>query len=436
MSDGTHVVTAFLRNEGSVLVLRRSDAVGTYTGQWGGVSGFAEGDPDEQVLVEIEEETGLAESAVDLVGTGLPVRFTDETLDRDWVVHPYLFDCETQDVELSDEHDEYEWIPPTEIPRRDAVPELWTAYQRVAPTVRSITADDQHGAAYLSLRALEVLRDRAGILVQEGADDDEAWDELADLGERLLRARPSMAVLKNRVNRALSSADRSAASVEQYAIDGIRRAVTADTDAAVRAGALVGGRSVLTLSHSGTVLRALRDGDPTEVFVAESRPGREGITVAESLLDEYPVTLVTDAGVAHTLATEDVDAVLVGADTVLPDGTVVNKTGTRGAALAAAHEEIPLYVVAATDKVSLEETVNLETGRRSAVYDGDTPLAVSNPIFDETPPHLVDTIVTERGELDTRDVREVAEELATLTAWGDDGDADASGTANPAENDS
>ncbi|WP_267642084.1 NUDIX domain-containing protein [Haloarchaeobius amylolyticus] len=419
MSDGTHVVTAFLRNEGTVLLLRRSDAVGTYTGQWGGVSGFAEGDPDEQVLVEITEETGLDESAVDLVRSGTPVRFTDADLDRDWVVHPYLFDCDTQEVALSEEHDAYEWVSPTEIPRRDAVPELWTAYDRVAPTVRSITADDEHGAAYLSLRALEVLRDRAGLLVQEDAADEDAWDELADLGKRLLRARPSMAVLRNRVNRVLASADRAAASVEQYAIDGIHRAVTADTDAAVRAGALVGDRTVLTLSRSGTVLRALQEGDPTEVFVAESRPGNEGVDVAETLLSAYPVTLVTDAGVAHTMATEDVDAVVVGADTVLPDGTVVNKTGTRAAALAAAHEEIPLYVVCSTDKVSIEATVNLETGRRSAVYDGDAPLSVSNPLFDETPPHLVDSIVTERGDLDAREVTEVAEELRSLASWGD-----------------
>ncbi|WP_435362888.1 NUDIX domain-containing protein [Haloarchaeobius sp. DYHT-AS-18] len=438
MSDGTHVVTAFLRNEGTVLLLRRSDAVGTYTGQWGGVSGFAEDAPDEQVLVEIAEETGLDEAAVELIGTGTPVRFTDEELDRNWVVHPYLFDCETQDVTLSDEHDEYEWVSPTEIPRRDAVPELWTAYQRVAPTVRDITADDQHGAAYLSLRALEVLRDRAGLLVQEGADDDEAWDELTDLGLRLLRARPSMAVLKNRVNRALASADQSAASLEQHAIDGIHRAVTADTDAAVRAGALISDRTVLTLSRSGTVLGALRDGAPMELFVAESRPGGEGVAVAEALVDEYPVTLLTDAGVAHTVATEDVDAVLVGADTVLPDGTVVNKTGTRAAALAAAHEEIPLYVVCSTDKVSTEETVNLETGRRSAVYDGDAPISVSNPVFDETPPHLVDTIVTERGDLDSKDVREVAEELASLETWDEDenADDDADAVESPAGRDS
>ncbi|WP_435334878.1 NUDIX domain-containing protein [Haloarchaeobius sp. TZWWS8] len=417
MTDGTHVVTAFLRNEGELLLLRRSDAVGTYTGLWGGVSGFAEGDPDEQVLVEIREETGLDDADVTLVRSGSLVRFTDEDLERDWVVHPYLFDANDGEIELSDEHDDFEWVPATELLRRETVPELWAAYERVAPSVRSVTADTDHGAAYLSIRALEVLRDRAGLLVHEGASDDEAWDELSDLGTRLLRARPSMAVLKNRVNRVLATADRGAASVEETAIEEIRRATSADTEAAVRASALVKDRSVLTLSRSGTVLRALADADPMELFVLESRPGGEGVGVAESLVDELPVTLVPDAAVAQVLASEDIDVLLVGADTVLPDGTVVNKTGTRTAALAAAHEEIPLYVVAATDKVSVDESVNLETGRRSMVYDGDAPITVFNPIFDETPGHLVDAIVTERGERSPEEIRELAEELRGYASW-------------------
>jgi hypothetical protein len=53
------------------------------------------------------------------------------------------------------------------------------------------------------------------------------------------------------------------------------------------------------------------------------------------------VTVHTDAAVAHVLATHDVDAVVVGADAVLSDGRVVNKTGTRAAAIAAANEGGP-----------------------------------------------------------------------------------------------
>ncbi|MFP8951467.1 NUDIX domain-containing protein [Natrialbaceae archaeon A-arb3/5] len=451
-SDESHVVTAFLRHRGEVLLCRRSDAVSTYAGSWGGVSGFAEGDPDEQVRVEIREETGLEDDEIAVVRSGRPIAFEDPDLEREWVVHPYLFDCEDRTaIELSEEHDEFAWVPPTAIVasesgvdsewgNRETVPKLWTAYERVAPTVRSIAADGDHGAAYLSVRALEVLRDRAGLLVAEreesGVDPDAEWDELAELAERLLEARPAMGVLRNRVNRAMADAVRAgrsdatetatgdeigdAPTVLAAAISGIERAVTADDEAAANAGARIDG-TVLTLSRSGTVLDALRRGSPSRVFVAESRPAREGVAVAEALSDDpevdCPVTLHTDAAAAHVLAREDIERVLVGADTVRPDGSVVNKTGTRGVAAAASLEGVPVTVVAATDKVSTRAEESLESGDRSAVYDGDASIDVVNPTFDVTPANYVTELVTERGVLEPGAIEPVVEELYALESW-------------------
>ncbi|MFD1563156.1 NUDIX domain-containing protein [Haloarchaeobius amylolyticus] len=434
-SAASHVVTAFLRHRGEILLLCRSDAVGTYTGQWGGVSGFAEGQPDEQVYVEISEETGLEPDTVSLVRSGRAVEFEDPTLEREWVVHPYLFDCETREIELSEEHDTAKWVSPTTILEsvgddRETVPKLWTAYERVAPTVRSIAADDEHGAAYLSVRALEVVRDRAGLLVAErsefGADPDGEWDELAELAGRLLKARPSMAVLRNRVNRAMADADGEdggAPDVHDAALSGIDRALAADTDAAATAAERIDG-TIATLSRSGTVLEALEQATPSRVFVAESRPAREGVAVAEELAEttDSTVTVHTDAAVAHVLAREDIERVVVGADTILPDGAVVNKTGTRTLAIAAAREGIPVTVVAATDKVSTREDVNLESGDRTAVYDGDAAVDVLNPTFDVTPADCVTEVSTERGALEPGAIEDVAEELRGLEAWRDGGE--------------
>ncbi|QSX00428.1 NUDIX domain-containing protein [Haloterrigena alkaliphila] len=451
--DSNHVVTALLRHRGDVLLLRRGDAVGTYRGQWGGVSGFAEGQPDEQVRAEIREETGLEpDEDISIVRSGRPVEFEDPDLGRDWVVHSYLFDADSREIELSEEHDEYEWVSPTamldlesgldavdaleaeaEAEIGETVPELWTAYERVAPTVRSIAADDEHGAAYLSIRALEVLRDRAGVIVAERADFGAApadeWDELAELARRLLEARPSMAVLRNRVNRTMAEATDSVAdgdpaagapAVLESALSNLERALGADADAAATAGERIDG-AVATLSRSGTVLEALRGGDPSRVFVAESRPAREGIDVAEEFAADdavdCPVAVHTDAAAAHVLSSEDVDRVVVGADTVLPDGSVVNKTGTRALVLAATREGVPVTVVAATDKISTREEVNLESGDRSAVYDGPASLDVVNPTFDVTPADCVDELVTERGALESADVSDVVEELRELEGW-------------------
>ncbi|WP_121741845.1 NUDIX domain-containing protein [Natronorubrum halophilum] len=442
--EPSRVVTAFLRNRGEVLLLRRSDTVGTYAGRWGGVSGFAEGDPDEQVRAEIREETGLEPGdTVSFVRSGRPVQFEDPDIEREWIVHPFLFDCDTREVELSEEHDALEWVAPTEMllgggdadGDRETVPELWTAYERVAPTVRSIAADDEHGAAYLSIRALEVVRDRAGLLVGEradaGADPDGEWDELAELAGRVLEARPSMAVLRNRVNRAMADATADAApdgepasapAVLESAVSNIDRALSADDDAATNASERLEG-AIATLSRSGTVLEALRGGDPSRVFVAESRPAREGIAVAEELAADdaidCPVAVHTDAAVAHVLSSEEVDQVVVGADTVLADGSVVNKTGTRTLALAAAREGIPVSVVAATDKLSTREETNLESGARSDVYDGEASIDVLNPTFDVTPADCVTEFITEHGALDPGALEGVVEALRGFEGWRD-----------------
>jgi translation initiation factor 2B subunit (eIF-2B alpha/beta/delta family) len=437
-TDERHVVTAFLRNVGDVLLIRRSDEVGTYRGQWGAVSGYAEGDPDDAARWEIDEEVGLAD-AVTFVRRGDPVAFTDDDLGVRWVVHPSLFDCTERAVRPNEEIAETAWVPPTEILRRETVPELWTAYDRVRPRVETVETDTEHGSAWLSLRALDVLRDEAGHRATVETDGRDDWTAVVETAEALLDARPSMTALTNRVNRAMAEAaeKRTAAAVERAAHEGIERALAADRRAAETAAERVADETVLTLSRSGTVERALSgdagsDGEedegrnengPAQVVVAESRPAREGVGVAERLAAEgVDVTLVTDAATAHVLAgglDDRVDRVVVGADTVSPDGSVLNKTGTRSVAIVAANEGVPVDVVTAADKVATTTTVEGEEGPALAVYDGDADLAVENPTFDRTPASFVTEVVTERGVLDAEGVARVADEFRDLARWRD-----------------
>ena len=416
----TERVACFLRTDGEVLLGRRRDesvSGGDENGEdaddgagvWDVLRAAVGTDPRTTATDAVER---VAEDAT-LVRAGQPVYPDDAAL------HPFLFDASgpLSETVLDEAFAEAEWTAPTELLRRETPPGLWRAYESVAPTVRSVAADDEHGSAYLSVRALEVLRDRAALVRSEGEGDGSegaANDELVALAARLRRARPSMAALHNRVNRAVAESDGTPAGVERAARKGIERALAADADAAAEAAERVAGDGVLTLSRSGTALSALRAADPRELFVAESRPGNEGVGVAEALAEDQAVTLHTDAAVAHVLREADVDAVLVGADTVLPDGSVVNKTGTRAAALAADREGVPFYAVAASDKVATDETVPLESGDRAAVYDGDAPVDVRNPTFDVTPPDLVERVLTERGALSPDEVGDVADELRDL----------------------
>ncbi|WP_248909216.1 NUDIX domain-containing protein [Halocatena marina] len=419
--DETHVVTCFLRNRASVLLLRRSEAVGTYTGLWGGVAGYAEGAPDELARQEIAEETGLEEN-VTLVRAGDPLSVVDADLSTEWIVHPSLFDCDSRVVETNEETTEYEWVSPTEILHRETVPGLWMAYERIAPSVETIADDRNHGSDYLSIRALEVLRDRAASREHEHGNKDR--ESLTALARRLRDTRPSMTVIENRINRLVSEADETVSSTT--ATRAIDRALTRGDAAAAAAADRLTDASVLTLSRSGTVRKTLERLDG-EVFIAESRPGGEGIPVAESLAETTDVTLLPDSTITHALSTASVDAVLVGADTVLADGSVVNKVGTRGTALAATYEDVPVYVVTAADSIANDTGINgvdrtridLEPNEPSAVYDGNADIDVLAPTFDVTPADCV-TVITEDGPQSATDIERIADRHREYAEWSEE----------------
>ncbi|AZH24162.1 NUDIX domain-containing protein [Haloplanus aerogenes] len=403
----THVVTCFLRHRTAILLGRRSDAVGTYTGRWAGVSGYVEGDPadaERDARREIREETGRTDAT--LVRTGDPVDVVDG--ERTWTVHPFLFDVEDRTVEPNEEIAAHEWVSPPAILNRPTVPGLWDAYAAVAPTVETVASDETHGSAWISVRALDILRDRAAVT--------DSTDAVEAVARELRDARPSMAALANRVNRVMATGERAPQAVAKRADEAAEAALDADADAAALAAERCG-ESVATLSRSGTVLAALREAEPT-VLIGESRPACEGTDVAAALADEgLDVTLTTDAALASELADRDVDSILVGADAVLADGSVVNKVGTRSLALAAASEDVPVYVVAAVDKVRADEEMYGETGDATALYDGDAPVTVANPIFERTPADLVDGVLTERGVLDADGIRDVAAEHRENATW-------------------
>lgn len=410
--DERAVVTCFLRYESEVLLLRRSDAVGTYSGQWGGVSGFAEGTPDEAARWEISEEVGLLD-AVDFVRSADPIAVVDERRDTRWRVHPYLFDCASTAVDSNEEIADYEWVQPPAIFERETVPSLWEAYRAVAPTVETVREDDDHGSAYVSLRALEALRDRAA----EATARADFEVDLASLARTLRDARPSMGVVSNRINRVMATADADSASVRDVAIEACARAVAADAEAAAAATDVVG-ECVLTLSRSGTVLEALRAAAPDSVVVAESRPAREGVGVATELAaTDTEVSLCIDAAIGYALTERGVDTVLVGADSVLADGAVVNKVGTRLAALAAREAGIDCYAVCSRDKILPETAVELESGPSTAVHERSADFDVLNPTFERTPPALLTGVVTEAGTLSTDEVASVADDHAELRGW-------------------
>lgn len=125
MLQEKRVVTCFLESGNEILILRRSERVGSYQGRWAGVSGYIETTADEQALTEIKEETSLSPEDVELTRKGKPLPVEDKGLGVRWVVHPYLFHIKDRNkIKIDWEHKEARWIKPQDITGFETVPKL------------------------------------------------------------------------------------------------------------------------------------------------------------------------------------------------------------------------------------------------------------------------------------------------------------------------
>jgi len=116
------VVTAFLRNRGRVLIVKRSERVGTFRGRWSGISGFLEGAelPLRRARQEVREETGVR--AAKLVARGPVIHTRHESVV--FAIHPFLFDVPSRRVTLDWENVEARWVGPQDIAEYPTVPRL------------------------------------------------------------------------------------------------------------------------------------------------------------------------------------------------------------------------------------------------------------------------------------------------------------------------
>ena len=123
-----HVVSCFITKDELILILKRSDKVRTYKGKWATVSGYIEQNekPYETALKEIKEEIGLEKKNIKLIKEGKLIY-----VNKEWIVHPYLFEANTDKIKIDWEHVEYRWIKPEEVKNYDVVPKFKDALESV-----------------------------------------------------------------------------------------------------------------------------------------------------------------------------------------------------------------------------------------------------------------------------------------------------------------
>jgi translation initiation factor eIF-2B subunit delta len=157
--------------------------------------------------------------------------------------------------------------------------------------------------------------------------------------------------------------------------------------------------SVITLSRSGTVSNLLKQwhkkNNNLKVVVCESRPKNEGRLTAKELAKAgIKVELITDAMMG--IYVPKVDAVIIGADSVLKSGNVVNKVGSHALALLCKENKKPFYVVAAKSKFSNKSSFNFAKENPVEIWNKRLKnVSVRNIYFEEVPKKLITKIFTD-----------------------------------------
>jgi len=271
----------------------------------------------------------------------------------------------------------------------------------IRTAVKEIRADREKGARQLALAALQALREVA---------PDTSGEDFRDHCRALALARPMMAAIENALasawSRYLETGDAPGA------VDETTESIeSAPEGMALAARKVVPHGTVMTYSYSSSVIELLARIKPRRVIVSEARPAYEGVRVAKELVRAgISLTLITEAQMA--LFAHEADAVVVGADTILPEGDFINKIGTRLLALAARDAEVPFYSVSETLKVAApSEPLPFapEEGAPKEVC-AEKWLEVRNVYFEVVPARLVTSYITEQGLLDPSDVGRFAEE--------------------------
>jgi ribose 1,5-bisphosphate isomerase len=306
----------------------------------------------------------------------------------------------------------------------------------VRTTAEDIAEMEIRGAATIARAAADALASQAEASDAESPAAFRA--EMREAARHLRDTRPTAVSLPNALRYVLRNLEgetvrelrASATDAAESFRDQLERAQ--DDLGEIGANRLRDGDVVMTHCHSTDALAcvkaALDDGKHIEAVVKETRPRKQGHITAEQLREwDVPVTMIVDNAGRRYL--DEVDHVLVGADSIAADGSVINKVGTSMLAVSARERGVPVMVAAQTLKLHPDtltgHTVEIEMRDETEVLSDDDRQRlgnpdVENPAFDVTPPRYVDAIVTERGQFPPESIVTLMRELygdGTTEPW-------------------
>ncbi|HUI31316.1 MAG TPA: translation initiation factor eIF-2B [Candidatus Acidoferrales bacterium] len=261
----------------------------------------------------------------------------------------------------------------------------------------------------------QILKDMLDLLMNFSAQDAYALNFIQDLkllSTAIANAQLQMSALSNMCRLIVSASDKlKPGDINTYLKNLWDKIENSSSIAASKASKLISdGKSYATISQSEFVTktfeRASSENKHVTIFVMESRPLFEGRQTARALTKMgHRVILLSDASIGFFI--NEIDSAFVGADSILSDGTLINKIGSYPLAVCCADAKKKFYAVTSVLKYDSEKTsddfVNKEESAdeicANPEFSEGTCGEVRNFYFDKIKPELVTAIITETGSI-------------------------------------
>ena len=180
--------------------------------------------------------------------------------------------------------------------------------------------------------------------------------------------------------------------------------------------------NIFTHCHSWLVeqilVRAKKEGKNFKVFNTETRPLFQGHITAKKLLKaKIPVTMVVDSSSDFLISRYSgknlmIDKVIIGADAILSDGSVINKIGSFGIALTAHEEKIPIYIAVSLLKFYPKNWIKIEKRPAKEIWmHAPKKLKIINFAFDRIPAEYITGIICEEGIIKPKNISNLTKKI-------------------------
>jgi translation initiation factor eIF-2B subunit delta len=275
--------------------------------------------------------------------------------------------------------------------------------------LNKLRKDNSSGASELINKALAIIESQLDLISN---DNENIREIIIDLSRELIYSRPSMAPIINMIGYIISDMKGFTKKgilhkLARFGTDKLKLEKTLENNfQRFMSDMTWKNPKIMLISYSSTILNLLLnfEENSAEFYVLESRPLFEGRYTAETLSKKFKTHIIIDAAVGKFV--DQIDLVLIGIDSVLKDGAVINKIGTYPLAVMANQKEIDVYAIGTSLKYNLKShyglNVQIEVKPNEEVYDKrnlNENLEIHNFYFDITPPKYIKGIISDLGIL-------------------------------------